>query len=349
MAYYWYARSRWLPRPWDIKLDSSYRPRVSIIIPTHREAKLIEARLDNVYGQDYPKDLVEVIVIDSGSDDGTPELVEKWAGRHSGLVLKLIREEARKGKAQALNHALKYTSGEAVVIADADALWPSDALTKVVRWLSDPSVGAVSCLKRPLGSGATRVEESYRQHYNVLRVAESKAYSTPIFHGELSALRASLLKEVGGFPTDVGADDSHVSTKIALRGFRAIIPDDLWVEEKVPRESYSSWRIRRAQHLIQHFSKMLRARGGPRKFKRILLIESYLHLANPWILAAATVLLVASAVAYNSLVSWTTLASGLLLLALKPYRTWITTQLYLIAGAIRNLYSREIVWTKQSK
>jgi len=349
LAYYWYAKAKWFKRPWNLKPDISYRPRVTIILPTYNEAGLIVDRLNNLYAQDYPKNLTEVVVVDSASNDGTPEILEKWAGQHSDLSLKLVREDARRGKAHALNHALKYASGEVIVIADTDAFWPNHALTKVARWLSNPSIGAVSCLKRPMGSGVAGVEEGYRLYYNVLRVAESKAYSTPIFHGELAAFKARLLRDAGGFPTDIGADDSHTATKIALMGFRAIIPDDLWIEEKVPEGSYFSWRIRRAQHLIQHFIKTLKTGKAHRGFKWILLAEGYLHLMNPWILAAATALLIISAIAYHSLMSWIILASGLLLLALKPYRTWITTQLCLLAGAVRNFYTKEIVWTKQIK
>ncbi|MEM2197426.1 MAG: glycosyltransferase family 2 protein [Sulfolobales archaeon] len=349
LAYYLYAKVRWLPKPWNIEKDENYKPYVTIILPTYNEAKIIKDRLDNIYEQDYPRILMEVIVIDSGSSDGTPNLVEEWAEKHCDLALKLIREETRRGKAHALNHALKYAVGEIIVIADADAFWPGQALSRAVWWLSDPSVGAVSCLKKPIGSGAAGVEEGYRLYYNVLRVAESKAYSTPIFHGELAAFKAGLLKDVGGFPTDIGADDSHTATKIALMGFRAIIPDDLWVEEKVPGGNYFSWRIRRAQHLIQHFIKTLRTEKTHRGFKWILLAEGYLHLVNPWVLAAATALLIISAIAYYSLVSWIILALGLLLLALKPYRTWVTTQLCLIVGALRNFYTKEIVWAKQIK
>jgi len=349
LAYYAYARLKWLKRPWNLSIDENYKPKVTIIVPTYNESKLIEKKLDNIYEQDYPKELMEIVVVDSASTDGTPRLVEEWANRHNGVELKLVVESERRGKAFALNNALRYASGEVVVIADADALWPRDALTKAVKWLSNPLVGGVSCLKKPLGSGATGVEVGYRQYYNVLRVAESKAYSTPIFHGELAAFRKDLLEKVGGFPTDVGADDSHTATKIALIGFRAIVSDDLWVEEMVPKEKYFSWRVRRAQHLIQHFTKALRTGKVNKKFKWILLAESYLHLINPWILAIATILLITSSIACQSLLSLTTLALGLSLLALKPYRTWIATQLCLIVGAVRNLYTKEIVWAKQIK
>lgn len=146
LAYYFYAKERWLSLPWNVKVDENYRPRVSIVVPTYNEAAHIVERLDNIYAQDYPKSLMEVIVVDSASTDGTVGLVEKWVAGHGGLSVKLIREDVRRGKAYSLNHALERAGGDVVVMADADALWPSNALTKAVEWLSDPSVGAVSGL-----------------------------------------------------------------------------------------------------------------------------------------------------------------------------------------------------------
>jgi len=62
----------WLPKPWNLKVDENHKPRVTIILPTYNEAKIIRDRLDNIYSQDYPKSLMEVIVIDPGSSDGMP-------------------------------------------------------------------------------------------------------------------------------------------------------------------------------------------------------------------------------------------------------------------------------------
>ncbi|MEM3587726.1 MAG: hypothetical protein QXO71_10450, partial [Candidatus Jordarchaeaceae archaeon] len=98
-----------------------------------------------------------------------------------------------------------------------------------------------------------------------------------------------------------------------------------------------------------HFIKTLKAKKTRTELKWILIVESYLHLVNAWVLAAAVILLIILAIVYHSLLSWIISVSGVLLLALKPYRTWITTQLCLIAGALRNLYTKEIVWVKQYK
>jgi len=350
LAYYYYMRRRYLGKPWGLNVDPGFQPRVTIIVPTFNEAGLIKGKLDNIYSQEYPRDRVEIIVVDSASTDGTLDKVREWAEKHRDVRLTIIEEPVRRGKAYALDTALKHASGDVIVVTDADSLWESSrTLSEAVKWFSDSSVGAVSCIKDPTAPGVAGVEEGYRGYYNVLRVAESKAWSTPVFHGELAAFRRGILEKAGGFPTDIGSDDSYTATRIALMGFRSIIPGDAKCVEAVPRKGYHLWRIRRAQHLIQHFTKTLREKhGAPRQFKPILYTEAFLHLVNPWILLVAIILLAASAV-MGSTMATILLAVGATLLLYKPYRTWITTQLYLIAAAIRNLWTKEIAWEKQEK
>jgi len=339
-----------LDRSWDIKGDESYAPKVTIIVPTYNEAKLVERKLENMYEQDYPRGRIEVIVVDSVSTDGTPELVKKWAKRHPDLNLRLVIESVRKGKAYALNHALKYATGEMVVITDVVSLWPDrKTLVRALSWFADPRVGAVSCVKRPVGLSVGDVEKGYRRYYNVLRVAESKVFATPIFHGELAAFRKDLLMRIGGFPTDVGADDSHTATRIALMGFRAIVPEDLF-DEFVPGRGYFWWRVRRAQHLIQHFIKCLRElKRAPGDFGKVLIAEAYLHVINPYLLLVSVVLLVVSAVLAHSLMGLTALVLGAVLLIVKQYRMWVVQQLHLMVAGVRNLWTKELVWGMQTK
>ncbi|MBC7130094.1 glycosyltransferase, partial [Candidatus Bathyarchaeota archaeon] len=110
LAYYWYARARWLNRPWNVKVDDGFRPRVTVIVPTYNEAGLIVERLDNIYSQDYPKNLLEIIVVDSASTDKTAEFVEKWIAGHKDVNLRLLRERERQGKLSALLKSLNHIS-----------------------------------------------------------------------------------------------------------------------------------------------------------------------------------------------------------------------------------------------
>jgi cellulose synthase/poly-beta-1,6-N-acetylglucosamine synthase-like glycosyltransferase len=345
LLYYLYLRSKWLNKPWNLRRDPEYRPKVTIIVPTYNEANLIKRKLDDVASQDYPRELMEVVVVDSASTDGTPNIVREWLGGRKDVRVTLIEEGVRRGKAFALNNALRLTTGEIIIVTDADSTWLSrDTLANALTWFSDPGVGAVTCLKMPVGEGFAGIERGYRDFYSIVRLGESKKVSTPVFHGELAAFRKSLLNEVGGFPTSIGADDSHTATMIALRGYRSIAVDNAWCVESVPRGGYHKWRVRRAQHLIQHFATTLRhltkASSG---LRGVLLAKTYLHLFNPWILAVATTILLYLAIK-GSLAALTLLALGTTLLVYRPYRTWITTQLYLVIATIRNLWTKEIAW-----
>jgi biofilm PGA synthesis N-glycosyltransferase PgaC len=350
LLYYLYLRSRRLNKPWDLGRDPGYRPRVTIVVPTYNEAGLIRRKLDNIASQDYPRELMEIVVVDSASSDGTPRIVREWMESHRDFKVVLIEEGVRRGKAFALNNVLRLASGEVVVVTDADSLWMSrDALANALSWFSDPSVGAVTCLKLPAEEGFAGVEKGYRDYYNVVRLGESKKHSTPVFHGELAAFRKDLLMRLGGFPTNIGADDSHTATLIAIRGYRAIAVDNALCTELVPRRRYHMWRIRRAQHLIQHFTKTLKLLPkAPKELKPILLAETWLHLANPWLLLLATILLLYKALTCT-ITAIILLATGIALLLFKPYRTWIATQTYLITATIRNLWTKEIIWEKQEK
>ena len=316
IAYYLHLRAIGLSRPWGVRRDHSFKPMVTVIVPTYNEARLIESKLDDIARQDYPRGRLEVIVVDSASIDGTVEAVKRWS----------------------------------VVITDADSRWASQrTLSNAIAWLSDPTVRAVTCVKNPERGGFLGVEGGYRGFYNTVRLAESKVWSTPVFHGELAAFKRGLLEVVGGFPMDIGADDSHTTTLVALKGYRAIAVDDVECIEKVPEEGYHSWRVRRAQHLIQHFLKTLRHVGrAPNRFKPILLAEAYLHLVNPWLLPIATILLIYQALK-GSIVAIVTLVIGALLTTYKPYRIWVAVQIYLIIAMLRNIWTRNLVWEKQGK
>jgi len=344
LAYYAVAR-RWLKTPWHIRPDPAYLPAVTVAIPTYNEARHIEEKLEDVYRQDYPRDRLEIIIVDSASTDGTAERARRWAAAHPDANVKVVEEPQRRGKASALNTALATARGEVFVTTDADCRWPQgDALKKAVSWLADPAVGAVTCIKKPAADGPAGVEAGYRDRYNVLRLAESKKWATPVFHGELAAYRAELLRKIGGFPLDIGADDSHTAAKIAAMGHRAVAAEDLWCVEAVPHDGYHRWRVRRAQHLLQHFLKTSAAKAPP-PMRPILLAEKYLHLANPWLLPAAAIALAAAATPP----ALALLTAGAAALAIKPYWTWAATQLYLMAAAVKNLWDKELVWEKQDK
>lgn len=140
-------------------------PYVSVIIPTHNEAAIIDRCLNSLKIQDYPHDRLEVIVVDDGSTDGTPERVKNHlnggngkvnsgngvringkfvpVGDFSGVVKLQTRPHA--GKAEALNTGITSSHGEIIVNIDSDVVLAPNALRKVVEaFVNDEELGAAT-------------------------------------------------------------------------------------------------------------------------------------------------------------------------------------------------------------
>lgn len=260
-----------------------YTPFVSVVVPTYDEEDTIVYKLRNLMEQDYPN--MEIIVVDGASEDRTVELVEKFV-KDNNMSVKLMREKERRGKASALNEAFKHCSGEIVVMTDADAIWEKDTLRKAISNFSDPNVGAVTggqILLNPDQSLATKVEKTYRNIYEVLRLGESAMDSTPIFHGEISCFRRSSIEHVS---EDSMADDSELAMKTRKKGFRSIYdPSTVFYEHAPPTfRSRLKQKLRRGQGLIQLFVRergmLLNQKYG--KFGMIIFpAEFFMHVVSP--------------------------------------------------------------------
>ena len=115
-------------------------PAVSVVVAAHDEEAVIERRLENLLGLDYPPERVEIVVASDASGDRTDELVEAIARREQRV--RLIRC-GRGGKVAAQDRAVRETEGEVVAFSDANAIWAPEALRRLVRSFADPSVGYV--------------------------------------------------------------------------------------------------------------------------------------------------------------------------------------------------------------
>ena len=158
-------------------------PSVSVIIPTYMEADKIEGKLNDIASQGYRGPL-EIIVVDDNSPDGTADRAEAWARERPVVEVRVIRRRSREGKHVAEAEAARSARGEIVVFTDADCTWSPGALEAVAGTFSDPRVGLVTCVKRPLGGNSIsrRVESSYRDLNNVLRLGESASHSLSLIH-----------------------------------------------------------------------------------------------------------------------------------------------------------------------
>jgi len=274
-------------RPYNVKVDPSYRPSVTVILPTYQEADVIEAKLANLNSLMYPEDKLEVIVVDSASTDGTLDRCRNWLSKNqSKFEIYLLSEAKRISKAHALNHALKYAKGEVIVTTDADALLSPDILLKALPFLADPSVAAVSGREVIINSDRcflAKMESMYRDIYYTLRLGESKIHSTQIFQGEFAAYKRELLQSFVDEPSR--ADDNGAVTELLSRGLRCLFIPEALFYDAIPcsLKDYLDIKIRRATHLLREFSIRLRLwfKGKIRVPLWILAANIYQHMIAP--------------------------------------------------------------------
>ncbi len=121
-------------------LKKDYEPTVTFLITAYNEEKNLREKLENTLALDYPRDRLEILVASDGSTDQTDEIVRGYAERG----VSLHRVEGRVGKTETQNQAMKAAKGEIVIFSDATTKYRTDAIRKLVRNYSDPSIGAVS-------------------------------------------------------------------------------------------------------------------------------------------------------------------------------------------------------------
>lgn len=273
-------------KPWPTKVVNNYQPKISILVPTYNESSTILLKMINLSLVKYPLDLMEIIIVDSNSSDGTGKIMQEFCEEHPQTKMKILLEKERKGKSHALNYALDYCNGEVIIVSDADCFWPSDILEKAMPFLADPTVGAICGPKILLNANQnwiTRMEARFLKSANSLRLGESKAGSTVFFEGGFSAFKT---EAIDGFdPHDTGSDDCGTALNTIENGYRAIlIPEaKFYTTFSMTIRNKLSIKLRRANQLIRVFWAFLKLYiGGKLNTTKITLLPNILlYLFSP--------------------------------------------------------------------
>jgi biofilm PGA synthesis N-glycosyltransferase PgaC len=271
---------------WPTKIDKAFNPSVSIIIPTYNEAGIIGYKLENSSRLTYPKNLLEIVIVDSNSTDNTVEIVRAFSEKQKNLNITLIVEKERKGKSYALNNALSHCKGEIVIISDADCFWPSDILEKALPYLADPSVGAIGgpkILFNAKQTWITRMEERYLKSANYLRLGESKAGSTVFFEGGFSAFKKEALGKFDPYVT--GSDDCGTIVGVIEKNYRAMLVKEAKFYSSFPAtfQGKINVKLRRINQLLRVFAKYfdLLFKGKVKSAKSTVIPNTLLYLLSP--------------------------------------------------------------------
>lgn len=174
-------------------------PRLTVIIPAFNEGAMVEKTIDSVVAADYPRDRLQVIVVDDGSRDDTWRYIQNAAQRHHEIVTS-IRFEKNKGKREALAAGLRQASGEIVITIDSDSYIDRQTLLAMVAPFRNARVGAVAgkvlVYNRHEGIIPRMLHVRFLLAFDFLRATQSTygtVYCTP---GALSAYRMSVVNKV---------------------------------------------------------------------------------------------------------------------------------------------------------
>ncbi len=192
-------------------------PTVSVIIPVHNGCRFVEKKLESVLALDYPRELLEVIVVADGCTDETEALVQRF--HHGPLRLISI---PRSGKPAALNAGVSRASGEVLLMTDVRQQLHPESLRKMAACFEDSEVGVVSGAVA-LREGTSRDEADIRLYWRYeswIREKLSEIDSMFGATGPFYAIRRNLFVPL---PDDILLDDVYLPMMAFLRGYRLIV------------------------------------------------------------------------------------------------------------------------------
>ena len=260
-------------------------PRVTVQLPIFNEEYVVDRLLDAVCKIDYPREKLDIQLLDDSTDE-TVEVARSLVERYAALghpVTYLHRDNRSGFKAGALAEGLKTAKGEFVAIFDADFVPPPDFLLKCIHHFTDPKIGMVQTRWTHINrnySFLTEVEAILLDGHFVLEHS-GRARSGVFFNfnGTAGMWRRVAIDEAGGWEDDTLTEDTDLSYRAQLKGWKFIYLQDVECPAELPVEmtAFKTQQARWAKGLIQVSKKILPkvfASDAPRQVK----VEAWYHL-----------------------------------------------------------------------
>ena len=238
---------------------------ISVIVPVRNSAKTIGALMESLMGLEYDPGLLEIVVVDGDSSDGTRKIVEEYP------VL-LVDEEGR-GLNAARNTGIKWSTGEIVAYTDGDCVVPPDWVRSIARNFRSPRVGFVGGNVEGYDKGnilSIYMDETF---FNAKPSFKGRQVATRLNLGKFPAgcnmaFRRDALAKIGYFDERIeyGFDDLIPVEEVGDMGFRIVLDPEVYV--------YHQHRTHLGEMLLQHFNY---GRGGAKlmKAKRLSMLAQW--------------------------------------------------------------------------
>jgi cellulose synthase/poly-beta-1,6-N-acetylglucosamine synthase-like glycosyltransferase len=262
-------------------------PVVTVQLPLFNEMYVVERLLDAVADIRWPREKLEIQVLDDSTDETVEIAMRKVEElRARGLDVKYIHRTVRTGfKAGALENGLAEARGEFILIFDADFLPRPDVLERTIDFFTDPQVGVVQTRWAHVNRHYNLLTETQSLlldgHFVVEHGARCRAGLFFNFNGTAGVWRRSAIEHAGGWQHDTLTEDMDLSYRAQLKGWRFVyLPDvDAPAELPVEMNSFKSQQFRWAKGSLQVARKLLPTilrSDVPRRVK----VEAFFHLTN---------------------------------------------------------------------
>jgi len=243
-----------------------FLPVVTVQLAVFNEVNVVERLLDNVVKMDWPKDRLEIQMLDD-STDGTVKVAQAVCDKYRALgydIAYLHRTDRTGYKAGALQNGLKTAKGEFVAMFDADFIPTVDFLRQAVPHFADPKIAFVQgCwdhLNRDF-SLLTQVQAILLDgHFVFEHTARHRSHAFFNFSGTAGMWRVAAIADAGGWEHDTITEDADLSYRAQLKGWRGVYLKDMVVPAELPVEvnAFKSQQHRWAKGNAQVIRKMMK-------------------------------------------------------------------------------------------
>jgi len=281
-------------------LEEQSCQKVSVIVPVRNEAGRVENVLNLLTQQTYPKERLEVLVVDGASEDDTKLVVENFIASSNFLRIRLL-DNPKGQRAAGLNLGIKNSTGDVIVRVDARAIIPPDYICRCVRALMNTGADNVGGVQKAVaddsGGSTTQQAVSLALAYRFgvgdaqFRLGRKSGYVDSVY---LGCFRREVFDEVGLFDEEavVLSEDSDINYRIIKAGGKVYLDKDI-VAYYYPRDNIRDlWKLyfryggARAGNFLKHGVLKWRQFAAPFFLLTLFVLAafSFLSLLSLWIL-----------------------------------------------------------------
>jgi cellulose synthase/poly-beta-1,6-N-acetylglucosamine synthase-like glycosyltransferase len=246
-------------------------PAVTVLIAAHNEQAVISDCIAALLEVDYPADKLKIVPVNDRSTDRTKEIIDDWVARNPGRIHPFHRTGGKPGKAAALRDAMKYVEGSIFLVFDADYIPGRALIRELVSPFFDPEVGSVMGRVVPINVGKkliTRLLDLERSGgYQVDQQARMNLGLVPQYGGTVGGVRVSALEEIKGWAENTLAEDTDLTVRLLLAGWKTVYVNRAECYEEVPERwpvrvrQIMRWAKGHNQVMMRYSAAVLRSRN----------------------------------------------------------------------------------------